>query len=229
MSDFVAMTTGGWCLGNGWAAWVVVRNWRWATGYGVLVYLWAFSVLEAGVLVWFRDKLRFEGVLTWPYLVMLGLGLVAAVRGVLDAARARPFPPAADGDGPPMPAGLRRAVVAFVVFVGFLGLFGVVATGFGTSQKVFPEPLSAFTLRAFAAFYLSLAIGALTLLPSRTAGPTADYMRAGMGLIVPITLAAFVYIGRFDFAAHPAQVAYIAAYLVVAIAVVLVLPRLGRP
>ena len=103
-------------------------------------------------------------------------------------------------------------------------MFGLFATGFGASQRVFPEPLSPFTLRAFAVFYLALAIGALTLLRGRALQPILVYGRAGLGLIVPITAAALVYIGRFDFSAHPVQVAYIGAYLFVAAAVVAVLP-----
>lgn len=223
VSDFVAMTIGAWCLGNAWAVWVAVRNWRWAASFGVLIYLWTFSVLEVVVLVWFRDKLRMDGALAWPYLVMLGLGLFAALRGASETAVLRPFPPA--GDGEAAGRGVRNAVVAFVVVVAFLGVFGLFATGFGASQRVFPEPLSAFTLRAFAVFYLSLAVGALALLPVPALEPILVYGRAGLGLIVPITAAALVYIGRFDFSAHPVQSAYIGAYVLVAVAVTVVLVK----
>ena len=119
VSAFVAMTIGAWCLGNAWVVLVAVRNWRWAMNLSLLVYLWAFSLLEVLVLVWFRDKLRTDVLLAWPYLLMLGLGLLAA--------------------------------------------------------------------------------------------------------LVPITAAALVYIGRFDFSAHPGQTAYIGAYVLVAVAVVAVL------
>ncbi len=221
VTDFVAMTMGGWCMGNAFGAWVAIRNWRWPINYGVLVYLWAFAVLEVVVLMWFRDKLRFGGLLAWPYVATLALGLAAAARGVLDASRLSPFPPvAADA---PVNRVVRSAILLFIVFVGFIGAFGLVATDFGASERVFPEPLSPFTQRAFAAFYLALVIGALTLLPAPTLAPTLCYMRAGMGLIVPITIAAFVYLGRFDFTAHMGQAAYIAAYLVVAIPVMIVL------
>ena len=220
VSDFVAMTIGAWCLGNAWMVWVAVRNWPWATSLAVLVHLWTFAALEALVLFWFRDKLRTDVVLAGPYLVMLGLGLVAALRGASELAARRPFPPA--GDGVAAGRGVRNAVVAFVAVVGFLGIFGLFATGFGASRRVFPEPLSPFTLRAFAVFYLALAIGALTLLRGRAREPILVYGRAGLGLIVPITTAALIYIGRFDFSAHPVQSAYIGAYVVVGVAVVAV-------
>lgn len=189
----------------------------------VLVYLWAFSTLEVLVLLWFRDKLRTAGLLTLPYLAMLALGLFAALRGASEAGTVRPFPPT--GEGVAAGRGVRRAVTVFVVVVAFLGVFGLFATGFGASRRVFPEPLSPFTLRAFAVFYLSLALGALVLrqLPARE--PILVYGRAGLGLIVPITLAALVYIGRFDFSAHPVQSAYIGAYVLVAAAVTVVLVR----
>lgn len=88
-----------------------------------------------------------------------------------------------------------------------------------------------FILRAFAAFYLALAIGALVLYQAETVAPTLRYIQAGMGLIVqagmglivPITAAAFVYIGRFDYSDHLGQAAYIVAYLLVAVAAIVVL------
>jgi hypothetical protein len=221
VSAFVAMTIGAWCLGNAWVVWVAIRNWPWATSLAVLVYLWTFATLEGIVLLWFRDKLRTDVLLAAPYLVMLALGLLAALRGASELAALRPFPPAEGGS--PTGRGVRNAVVAFVAVVGFLGVFGLFATGFGASQRVFPEPLSPFTLRAFAVFYLALAIGALTLLRGPAQQPILVYGRAGLGLIVPITAAALVYIGRFDFSAHPVQVAYIGAYLLVAVAVIVVL------
>ena len=231
VSAFVAMTIGAWCLGNAWVVRVAIGNWRWATSLGVLVYLWTFSVLEVVVLIWFRDRLRTDGFLAVAYLVMLGVGLLAALRGASELATTRPFPPAEDG----VAAGraVRSAVVAFVCVVGFLGVFGLFATGFGASQRVFPEPLSPFSLRAFAVFYLALAVGALTLLRGPALEPILVYGRAGLGLIVPITAAAIVYIGRFDFSAHPVQSAYIGAYVLVAVAVLAVLasaqgPRRGR-
>jgi hypothetical protein len=221
VSEFVAMTIGGWCLGNAWVAWVAIRRWQWASTFAVLVYLWAFSTLEVLVLVWFRERLRVEGLLTGPYLVMLGLGLLAALRGVSEAAAQGGAPPMADAR--PATRAVRNAVVAFVVFVGFLGVFGLFATEFGASRRVFPEPLSPFTLRAFAVFYLALAMGALALLWAPSLEAVLTYGRAGLGLIAPITAAAFVYIGRFDFSEHPGQAAYIGAYLLVAVAVVAVL------
>ena len=49
VSPFVAMTLGGWCLGNGFAAYVVVRRWRFSLVASGLTYLALFGVLETGV------------------------------------------------------------------------------------------------------------------------------------------------------------------------------------
>jgi hypothetical protein len=80
----------------------------------------------------------------------------------------------------------------FVIFVGFLGIYGLVARlGWpATNAGVFPELLSLFTLRSFGAFYLSLAVGALPLLWNRHNAAMLHYAYAAFGLVVMITLAA---------------------------------------
>ncbi|MDQ4098864.1 MAG: hypothetical protein M3144_13485 [Actinomycetota bacterium] len=218
VTDFMAMTMGGWCLGNAFMAWVAARDWRWASVQAVLVYLWVFAAVEIAVLVWFRDLIRFDGVLTWPYLITLGLALVTAVIGVADLARLRPQ--VVDSTGPAAPPAIRALGVVFVILVGFLAVKGLVDPESGRTLNVFPEALSPFTIRAFAVFYGAIAVGAIPLIFARSLTPTLTYALAGMGLIVPITAAAFVYIGRFDFADHPLQVIYIGAYVGVLIAAI---------
>src|SRR5918996_1718199 len=90
VSPFVAMTIGGWCLGTAVMGWIAVRDWKWGNVYPVLLYLWSFAALELGVLVWFRDALRLDVALAWPYVGTLLLGLVAAVFGLADVVRSRP-------------------------------------------------------------------------------------------------------------------------------------------
>jgi hypothetical protein len=90
VTAFMAMTMGGWCLGNAVMAGVAVRNWRWPAAQGLLAYLWTFGMGEVAVLVWFRHALRVGQVLTWPYLACLGLTLVAAAVGLKDLLTLRP-------------------------------------------------------------------------------------------------------------------------------------------
>ena len=79
----MAMTIGGWSL-NAFATRVAIRNWQWATSCGALCHLWAFAALELVVLLWFRGTFRIDRLLSWPYLAMLALGLVAAARAAVD-------------------------------------------------------------------------------------------------------------------------------------------------
>jgi hypothetical protein len=219
VTDFMAMTMGGWCLGNAFMGWWAARDWRWASVYPLLVYYWTFAAVEVAVLIWFRDLIRFDdGILTWPYLLTLGLALATAVVGVSDLLRTRP----ATG-GPadlPAPGTIRVLGAVFVVLVGFLALRGLTNPESGRTRNIFPEPLSPFTIRAFAVFYGSIAVGAVPLVFARIITPTLSYAKGGIGLIVPITVAAFAYIGVFDFDAHPKQLIYIAAYVGVFIAAI---------
>jgi hypothetical protein len=87
----------------------------------------------------------------------------------------------------------------------------------GTNGGIFPEIMSLFTLRSFGVIYLSLALGAVPFLWVRNLNPFLTYSIAGYGLIIFITLAAFVYIQLFDFAGRPGGLVYFAAYLLVGI------------
>lgn len=218
VTDFMAMTMGGWCLGNAYVAWLAARDWRWASVHPLLGYLWVFAAVEVAVLIRFRDLLRTDAVLTWPYVVALALGLGTAVAGVADLVRRRPV--TAGPEDPPSPTTIRVLGAIFVVLVGFLCVKGLVDPDSGQTLNVFPEALSPFTIRAFAVFYGSIAIGAVPLVFDRVLTPTLTYAVGGLGLIVPITIAAFVYIGRFHFSAHPLQVIYIGAYVGVFLAAI---------
>jgi len=131
--------------------------------------------------------------------------------------------------GPDISRVPRATVTAFVVFVGFLGVYGMLASpgAIGTNGGIFPETMSAFTLRSFAAFYLSLALAVLPFLWERSLPPLLHHSFASYGLIVMITIAAIANIGAFDFAGRPGGMLYIGAYLVVGIPVGIALLRLG--
>jgi hypothetical protein len=226
VTPFITMTIGGWCLGNAWLAWISARRWQWALIYTALIYLWIFGLLEATVLFAFRANLRLIHPIAWSYLTTLALNVVAALVGLFDWFRIRPN---VEDLGAPVGRWSRIAALAFVVFVGFLGVYGMlVQSGApGTNGGIFPEVVSLFTLRSFGAFYLSLALAALPLLAQTRLGTALHHGYAAFGLIVFITIAAFVYIGLFDFVHRPGGLAYFAAYLVVGIPLLFVFRRLG--
>jgi hypothetical protein len=210
VSDFVAMTIGGWCIGNAVLAWEAATIWRWRSVHPLLLYLWVFGVLQAGVLVWFHSKVDLGVGLAWPYVLTLALTVAAAVVGVTDLVRRSPD---RGPEGIPAPGWVRAVWVFFVLFVGFLALIAAIAPKGALNGHVFPEPLTPFTLRAFGAFYLSLGLGTLPLVRARTMAPFTAFLSGGQGLIVPTTAAAFVYLNRFDIGAHHLQAVYLAAYL----------------
>lgn len=221
VSPFVAMTIGGWCLGNAWAALVAARRWRWSQVYAVLIYLWLFGLLQLLVVFLFRDKLRLEHPIAWLYLLTLLTNVVAAAWGLADWFRLRP---SWITDGRTITPLIRLLIILFVVFVSFLGLYGLLAQeGWpGTNGGIFPEVMSPFTLRSFGAFYLSLALATATLWISRRFESFLTFIFAEMGLVVAITLAALWNLRLFDFTARPGGLAYIGVYGIVG-AVMLVL------
>jgi hypothetical protein len=118
---------------------------------------------------------------------------------------------------------------AFILLVGFLGLYGLTAVpGMrGLNAGIFPELLTPFSLRAFGAFYLALALAVVPLLWVRGRDNLLTHGFAAYGLIVFITAAAFINIGAFDFAARPTQSIYIGIYLLVGGVVGVYLLRFG--
>lgn len=161
----------------------------------------------------FRGILRTEDALALLYLVTLAFNVLFAAAFAADWMR-RGHPQALGGS-------LGRTAVAltafFVVVVGFLGLYGLLAVeGMrGLNGGIFPEHMSMFTLRSFGAFYLALALAAFPHLLLRGRDNLLTHGFAQYGLIVLITLAALVFIGQFDFAARPTQLIYIGIYVLV--------------
>jgi hypothetical protein len=223
VSPFVTMTIGAWCLGNAWtAAWALAHP-RWQESLPMLMYLWIFGLSEAGVALAFRHLVPLGNVLTWPYLIVIGVNVLAAVAGIVDAARTRALDAARQGDR--TPGWLEFMIVGFVLFVALLAVVGLLHPASGTTRREFPEVLSSFTIRAFGAFYLSLSLAAAFAAALRRLDPVLTYGGGGWGLALIITVATFVYIGVFDIGDHPLQLVYIGAYVFFLVVAGLVLYR----
>lgn len=214
VSPFVTMTMGGWCLGNAWLAFLAARRWRWALVYTSLLYLVLFGISEALIVLAFSDKLQVAHPIAWLYLLTLFINVLAAIFGVIEWRRIRPTLPAGAA---PLSKALRAFSVAFVIFVAFLGGFGLLARSGdpGTNAQIFPEVLSLFTLKSFGAFYLSLGLGVAPLIWARDRRSVLSHGFLNLGFLIFITMAALVYLRVFDFKAHPFQLAYFAVYFAV--------------
>jgi len=220
------MTMGGWALGNAWLAWITARRWQWNLVYSALLYLWLFGLGELFVLFNFRDKLVLAHPIAWLYFVTLLINATAAVVGIVDWIRIRP---------PLSSAGLgfttlqNAALIAFILFVASLGLYGSFAQiGMpGTNGGIFPEVMSLFTLRSFGMFYLVIALSVAPYLWNKNVNAILHHSIASYGLIFFITIAAFVYLNLFDFATRPGGSLYFLAYLIVGIPLLFIFRKLG--
>jgi hypothetical protein len=214
VTPFVAMTIGGWLLGNGAALWFASTPGPAPRIMPVLAYVAAFAALELLVVIAFRTALRLDALLTIPYLLALGVSLVATAFGMLEL---RSSTDIVVSDDEPLPTLDRRLLLGLLVFVTALGVGGFLAGdgGLSTTGRIFPEPLTLFTVRGFAALYLALAIGIGALLVRPGVGSAVMLGIAGISLIVPILIAAVLHLGAFDFTGRPLGILYVAAYAVV--------------
>jgi hypothetical protein len=212
ISPFVAMTMGGWSLGNAFTAWETAHIGRWSLVYANVVYLWVFGLLEAAVLVLFQGKLILTAAMAWPYLLAVTLNVIVAVLLTIEWLKTKPV---ISAEGFDVPAWTRWLMGVFVFFVGFLAIYGWISgpEGHGTDASIFPEVLSMFTLRAFASFYAALASAVVSLIWSKGSSAVLTLGRAGMSFIVVITIAALVNLNKFNFAEHPGQLVYLGAYV----------------
>jgi hypothetical protein len=216
VTPFMTMTIGAWCLGNAWLAWISARRWEWKLVYSALLYLWLFGIFESVVLLLFRDKLNLSHPIAWLYLAALLVNDLTALAGISDWFRLRPT---RERFGEEIGNSQRGLVLTFILFVGFLGLYGMLTRvgSVGTNGGIFPEVMSLFTLRSFAVFYFALALGVLPYLWDRNARALLHHSIASYGLVVIITVAGLVYIRLFDFSTHPGGLLYFGAYLAVGI------------
>lgn len=218
VGPFLAMTIGGWSLGMAAIAWDASRDLRASRAFPLIVLLGSFALGELVVVALFADRLRLTAPLTIPYLIGLVALLVAVAAWVANWLARRP---ALRGTPGPISPWFRVALVAFVsgvtVFSGGNWLSG--SDGPVSRGDFFPEAMGLFSIRAFAAFFLALMLAALSLVAARAMPPYRRLMRAGLYLIVPITLAAFVNIALFDFTGRPGTLLYLSAYVLVGIVV----------
>jgi hypothetical protein len=226
VTGFMTITIGGWCLGNAWLAYIAARRWDWQRVYTQLIYLWLFGIGELLVLFFFRDKLRLEHPIAWLYFITLIINTLAALTGIFDYLRLRPSNKL---NGIAITKTQSMFAVAFMIFVGFLGLYGLtVQIGApGTNAGIFPEVMSLFTLRSFGVFYFSLALSVVPYFWDRSQNAILSHAFAAYGLIFFITTAAFIYINLFNFSERPGGLAYFGAYLVVGIPLFFVFYKYG--
>jgi hypothetical protein len=212
VSSFVAITLGSYLLGNAWIAAVAAHTWKLAAVYPSLLYLWLFGVLETVVVLVHRGKLITGAVLTVPYLIVLGLTVIAAAAGLAEWIRKRP--PLRSG-GIAMPGLVRGLLVAFVLVVGFIAIVVLNGPAGAHDARYFPQPLTSFTLGALGVFYLSLSLSVLAMVSQPRMDTLASYLHGTIVLLVIIVIATLLYLGIFHFAAHPRRIVYLATYLVV--------------
>ncbi|HEX2185214.1 MAG TPA: hypothetical protein VHN78_06895, partial [Chloroflexota bacterium] len=153
----------------------------------------------------------------WLYLLAVGLTVVATVVGIQDWVRRRP---ALTAEGRPVPWWARAMLLAFFAFVLVLGVM-LLARTTPSQGGIFTERLTLFTLRAFGAFYTSLAIGTIPTLFARGLAPVLAFTWTGVALIVPILAAAVVNLDKFDFVARPDGLIYIGAYVIALVGAVI--------
>ncbi len=226
VTPFITITIGGWCLGNAWMAFITARRWRWNLVYTALIYLWVFGVGELIVFFVFRDKVKLEHPITWLYALTLFVNSAAALLGFFEWLRIKPNLLSNAEQVQPIH---RVYAAVFVIVVGFLGLYGMVAQigAVGTNGGIFPEVMSLFTLRSFGVFYFSIALAVLPLIWGKSLQSIAHHAFASYGLIVFITLAALIYIRLFDFVKHPGGLLYFGAYLIVGIPLLFAFRKFG--
>ncbi len=226
VTAFMVMTIGGWCLGNAWLAFINARRWEWNRVHASLLYLWLFGISELIVLFAFRDKLVFQHPIAWLYLVALITNGITAIIGISDYLRIRPEKSL---NGELLNRQHKTSVVAFIVFVGALGIYGLTAQigDVGTNGGIFPEVMSLFTLRSFGAFYFSLAVSVIPFLWKVGHKTVLHQAVATYGLIIFISVAGFAYLSLFDFVQRPGGLLYFAAYLGVGIPLAFVFRKHG--
>ena len=112
---------------------------------------------EALVLVAFRDKVNFGSVAAVGYIITIAINVLTALIEIIDILRVRP---SSRAEGTAVPAYVRGLVIFFTINLGILALGGILAQvgGRSTEGGIFPEPLTLFTVRAFAAFFAAICL-----------------------------------------------------------------------
>ncbi|HLX35454.1 MAG TPA: hypothetical protein VKR30_09480 [Candidatus Limnocylindrales bacterium] len=213
ISPFVAMTIGGWCLGVTAFTWIGGRRGPVGALVPVLAFAWLFGLSEIAVL--YLDKPAFDvsAPLAIPYVAALALTLASAGFGLLEIAHRRSSARgSADGSDRARPV-TTAILVAAALGLGALGVVsgvsGIVSPA--TSGKVFPEAVTLFTVRAFAALSLSLALGAAVAAVGRSRVAAAWLAVGTIFLLGPTLIAAIVNLDAFDLVNRPLGWLYLGA------------------
>jgi hypothetical protein len=221
ITPFVAMTIGGWCLGVTTFSWIGGRHGPMGAVLPVLTFVWLFGLSEVAV-IWI-DKPAFQqgAPLAIPYVLSLALTLGSGAFGLLEIRRRVAAGEPLHGEGPERLSGeLRLTLGALAAVLG--GLAAAVAfagtVGPATSGKIFPEPVTLFTVRAFGALNLSLAAGALVAAIGASRVATAWLALAALFLLGPTLVAALANLGAFDLTARPLGIVYVAGYALLTVA-----------
>lgn len=210
VTPFLAMTIGAWYLGAAFAAWRAASLWRWALIRPALIFLWAFGLLEAALLVIYRGSLHLGNGLAYAYVAALVLGSVSAIIGIADWVRTRPV---SDDAGSPIPLWERTLVVAFVLFAGYISIS--LLTGAATGGTIWPGELTPLSARGFGAFYFAIALSGIPGLYTRNQSAyqaVVPFSVAGAALLL---IPALVFIKKFDFQLQPGGLVYIGTYAAV--------------
>lgn len=215
VSPFVAMTIGGWCIGVTCFSWIGGRRGPIGAVLPVLTFVWVFGLSEVAVLLVERPVVRADALLAIPYVLSLVLTLASGGVGLLELVHRAAAGQDIHGDRHAgLHGGVRAALVALAAGLGALAVAAALADVVGpqTSGKVFPEAVTLFTVRAFAALNLSMAIGALVaaLRGSRSAG--AWLALAALFLLGPTLAAALANLREFDFVNRPLGWLYLGGY-----------------
>ena len=103
-------------------------------------------------------------------MVTIGVNVLAALSGIMDVLRSRP---SIEVQGRPIPGYVRGLIIFFTFNLSILALGGGLAKagGLSTEGGIFPEPLTLFSVRAFAAFFGAICLSALPLIWTRNLTP----------------------------------------------------------
>lgn len=223
VTPFVAMTIGGWCIGVTCFSWIGGRRGPIGAVLPVLTFVWLFGLSEIVVIFIDKPAFRVDAPLALPYVLSLALTLASGGFGLLELVhRTSGGEDLHGGDAGTVRDGVRAVLLLLALVLGVLAA-GVLIAGTvsaATSGKVFPEPVTLFTVRAFGALNLSLAVGALIAAVRRSHSASVWLALAAGFLIVPTLLAAFANFGAFDLANRPLGAVYVGAYLVLLVLIV---------
>jgi hypothetical protein len=215
VSPFVAMTIGGWCIGVTCFSWIGGRRGPIGAVLPVLTFVWVFGLSEIAVLLVERPVVRSDALLAIPYVLSLVLTLASGGVGLLELVHRAAGGEDIHGDTHVgLHVGTRGLLLALAVVLGALAIGAALAdvVGPATSGKVFPEAVTLFTVRAFAALNLSMAVGALVAAIRGSRGASAWLALAALFLLAPTLAAAAANLGAFDFTNRPLGWLYLGGY-----------------